>query len=309
MQDLTGKIPGSQLTAAEWNQLPEEVQTVITNSGQALSGATLDQLAKAITGLVANGTFYTESGAVNVYVLTNIDLQEAPIAYTNGFRIDFRVTTINTGASTIDVAGLGAQDLKDDLGNPLIGGELSTTVINTAIYDIGTTEFRLQGVVTSKSVFTTSDQSIASSTASQPIPEFENQIVLAANSIYRWNMHWVITRSGTNASFTNVTIDFNVSANVTMLVDALTYTGQSIKPLDSNQGSNTLNSGLLTFQTGTPGGNDESSYITVTGIIYNPSVSLVTMDTANFAAGAVVTGNTTLQKGSYMKFERIGFIS
>jgi len=48
MQDLNGKIKGNKLTAAEWNEIPSEIQNVIEASGQTLSSGNLTQLRKAI---------------------------------------------------------------------------------------------------------------------------------------------------------------------------------------------------------------------------------------------------------------------
>lgn len=48
MQDLNDKITGSTLTAAQWNEIPSEIQQVITDSGQVLSSGDLGQLSQAI---------------------------------------------------------------------------------------------------------------------------------------------------------------------------------------------------------------------------------------------------------------------
>jgi len=50
MQDLNDKVKGSSLTAAEWNEIPSEIQQAITDSGQTLSSGDLTQLSKAIGG-------------------------------------------------------------------------------------------------------------------------------------------------------------------------------------------------------------------------------------------------------------------
>lgn len=143
MQDLTGKIPGGQLTAAEWNQLPEEVQKVITNSGQALSGGTLDQLAKAIAGYSASGTYYTSSGAANTYALTSIGTLQPPISYTNGMKIRFIPNITNTGASTANVATLGNKAIVNEWGSPLQKGQLNSNKPAEAEFNTGDDNFRL----------------------------------------------------------------------------------------------------------------------------------------------------------------------
>lgn len=116
MQDLTGKITGSSLTAAEWNQLPQEVQNVITALGIPLGSGDLNQLGKAIAGYVANGTFYSDSGVADAYVLSTIGSKQAPTGYTDGFEINFVTANPNTGASTVNVAGLGVKSIKTSTG-------------------------------------------------------------------------------------------------------------------------------------------------------------------------------------------------
>ena len=67
MEDLNDKVTAGTLTAAEWNQVPSEIQNVIENLGITLSGADLNQLGKGIAGYIANGTFYTDSGAAELH--------------------------------------------------------------------------------------------------------------------------------------------------------------------------------------------------------------------------------------------------
>ena len=118
MQDLTGKVnnggatAAGQLSAEEWNQLPDEVQNVITALGITLSSGDLNQLGKAISGYVANGTFYTDSGVANSYVLSGVGAKQRAPAYTNGFEIDFIAGNSNTGPSTVNVGGLGVKSIK-----------------------------------------------------------------------------------------------------------------------------------------------------------------------------------------------------
>ena len=138
MQDLNDKVTGGTLTAAEWNEVPSEIQNVIEGLGITLSGADLNQLGKAIAGYVANGTFYTDSGAADAYVLSVIGSKQAPTAYTDGLKISFVVGNTNTGASTVNVASLGVKDLKKESGSTaldaddLVGGSTYTGVFDLA---------------------------------------------------------------------------------------------------------------------------------------------------------------------------------
>ena len=111
MQDLNDFITGSTLTAAQFNEIPSEIQNVIEGLGITLSAGDLNQLGKAIAGSVANGTFYTDSGIADAYVLTGIGSKQPPQDYTDGFEAEFIVGNTNAGASTVIVAGIGVVDI------------------------------------------------------------------------------------------------------------------------------------------------------------------------------------------------------
>lgn len=143
MQDLNDKVTGNSLTAAEWNQVPSEIQNVIEGLGITLSGGDLNQLGKAIAGYVANGQFYVDSGAADAYVLAPVGSKQAPPAYTDGFKIAFLATNVNTGASTVNVGGLGVKNITDRYGNALLNGDVPTSIISTAYYDASAGEFVL----------------------------------------------------------------------------------------------------------------------------------------------------------------------
>lgn len=141
MQDLNDKITGSVLTAAEFVEIPSEIQNVIENLGQTLTSGDLNQLGKAIAGYVANGDFYTDSGIANAYVLTKIGLKQTAPAYTDGFFISFIAGNNSTSASTVNVAGLGVKNIKLPDGTDPIAGDVSGLV--SLIFDNSNDRFRL----------------------------------------------------------------------------------------------------------------------------------------------------------------------
>jgi hypothetical protein len=124
MQDLNDKVTGGTLTAAEWNEVPSELQNVIQALGLTLTSGDLNQLGKAIAGYVANGSYYIASGPANAYTLAGIGTKQTPPSYTNGFAVRFKVNATNTGASTINVSGLGVKQIRNTQGDVLVGGEL-----------------------------------------------------------------------------------------------------------------------------------------------------------------------------------------
>ena len=128
MQDLNDKTTGGTLTAAQWNEVPSEIQNVIEGLGITLSGGDLNQLGKAIAGYVSNGNFYTDSGGANAYVLNIIGLKQRAPAYTDGFFASFTAGNVNTGASTVNVSTLGVKNIKLSDGTNPVAGDISGRV-------------------------------------------------------------------------------------------------------------------------------------------------------------------------------------
>lgn len=142
MQDLNDKITGNFVGADEWNQIPSEIQNIIEATGQTLSGGNLNQLGIGVAAYVANGTFYTDSGAADAYVLTKIGSKQAAPAYTDGLHASFNVDVTNTGASTVDVDSLGVKDIVYQ-GAALNGGELTAGLIINLRFDTANDRFEL----------------------------------------------------------------------------------------------------------------------------------------------------------------------
>jgi len=122
MQALNGKINGSTVTATEWNQMPSELQNIITALGQTLSSGDLEQLGKGVSGYVAASNHYAVAGTANALVLTSTNsLQILPIL-NDGTEVRFRANVNNTGATTIDVDGLGVLSLINSDGSAMCVG-------------------------------------------------------------------------------------------------------------------------------------------------------------------------------------------
>jgi hypothetical protein len=142
MEDLNDKITGGTVTAAQWNQLPSEIQNVIEALGIALSGGDLNQLGKGIAGYVANGNFYTDSGVADAYVLSTVGLKQSAPAYTDGFTAVFTAGNTNTGPTTVNVGGLGVVNVFNK-GAACVGGEFVSGNSVTIRYDAANTRFNI----------------------------------------------------------------------------------------------------------------------------------------------------------------------
>lgn len=144
MQDLNDKVTGNLVTAAEWNQMPSELQNLIEGVGQTLSGADLLQLSKAAAAYAAGGDFYAASGT-NTVALAAVGSKSVPHAYFNGMRVRFRPANESTGAVTVAVGALAAKALRLEDDSALVGGELNVGVEAEAVYHLSTDRFRLVG--------------------------------------------------------------------------------------------------------------------------------------------------------------------
>ncbi len=146
MQNIPTKVDGvSTLPAAEFNQIPAELETAITDTGQTLSGGILDQVSKAMATYAGGGDFYTDSGVADAYVLTVVGSKKAPTAYFNGMSVRFLIGNVNTGASTVNVATLGVKNIKlaDGTTDPE-PGQLPASAESTLTFD--GTNFRITSV-------------------------------------------------------------------------------------------------------------------------------------------------------------------
>jgi hypothetical protein len=116
MAKFTSKSTGDQLSASEYNnvQLPRE--DILTTSGITGVNGDNTQLAKAVANYAAVSTYYTDSGAADAYVLNAVNSFRSPTAYVDGLEVRFRAGNANTGAATVNVAGLGVKNIKKQDG-------------------------------------------------------------------------------------------------------------------------------------------------------------------------------------------------
>jgi hypothetical protein len=157
MRDIATKVTGNNLTADEFNDIPTELENAITSAGITLSGADLSQLPKAIAHYVGNASFYTDTGVADAYVGTAIGTNHSPPAYVDGMDVEFKVGNTNTGASTINVDGLGVKNITGSA----TAGTLITGDFVRLRYNIGSGEFDIvQATAITLSDFTGGNQSL-----------------------------------------------------------------------------------------------------------------------------------------------------
>ncbi len=152
-------IPGNKvdvtntITADEENSKVNELKNSVTTIGQSLSAADNFQLSKSLATYAGIGAYYADSGGVNTYVLSVVGGRQAPYAYLTGLEVVFFAQNANTGASTVNVAGLGVQSIKKEDGvSALAAGDIPVGTRTRLMYD--GTNFRLirRGTVTSATI-------------------------------------------------------------------------------------------------------------------------------------------------------------
>ena len=125
---LTGCTRGFQGTAAAWG-----INSKISRNFTAYDYDALRQNADTHTADKLNHVPYAvDSGAANAYVVT---LSPAPTAYVDGMAVCVKITNASTGASTINVNGLGVKTILDSLGNAITSGGLKANTPYTLRYN------------------------------------------------------------------------------------------------------------------------------------------------------------------------------
>ncbi len=150
MEDLSNKVTGGTLSAAEWNQVPSELQSVIVKSGgEVLTNGSFDQLGRSIALLGQASDFFTEtSGSDTDYVCSAIGTRHtfaAPVgAEHDGMLIRFRPGTTNIiAANTLNVASSGVKPLvREDL-SALGAGDITPNRDALIRYDFGNDSYLL----------------------------------------------------------------------------------------------------------------------------------------------------------------------
>lgn len=132
--DTPNYTPLARLTSARAEAVDAIITAIVT--GFSLL-PTPTQIKEGTINFVA-----TDTGAANAYV---ISLPYAPLAYDDGLEIIFRpaLGNTNTGASTINVNGLGVIGLRDYAGNALTVGAVLGLGLVQARFDATGNYFRI----------------------------------------------------------------------------------------------------------------------------------------------------------------------
>jgi len=127
--------------ADKLNNINRALKDNIESSGQTVD-ASNTQSSKALANYVGSANFYTDSGVADAYVLSTTGSFKAPTALVDGLEIRFRTSNPNSGASTINVSGLGVVNIKLGDGTSDIPSGFITSGSDVKLrYDASNTAF------------------------------------------------------------------------------------------------------------------------------------------------------------------------
>ena len=136
MENIADKIDGtSTLPASEFNSHKNEIQALITESGQTLALATTDQLRKAVS--IFGRSLYCEdsSGIPNILTLARPNSLTDVNAYYDGMTVMFSTPNANTGATTATVAGLSSKKVRTIADADISSGNIVANTLYTLVYE------------------------------------------------------------------------------------------------------------------------------------------------------------------------------
>ncbi len=217
MQNIPTKTDGvSTLPAMEFNQIPDEMENVITTAGISLSSGDLNQMAKAISHHAALDDYYTDSGTAGAYVLVPGASRLSPPALVAGLRVRFRPANANSsGACTVNVNSLGVKNIKmytgsDPVANALVAGGDVQLVYDGTNFVVVSISSAASGAVTptALSAATQAQMETATDTTTYVTPgrtQYHPGVVKAWASIYTDSGSTSLMASWNVASITTVT--------------------------------------------------------------------------------------------------------
>lgn len=105
-------------------QLNGDIAGNLTNAiniNTAAIATNASNLTSHLADNVQHPSYVVTTGTANAYVVT---LNPIPTSYVDGMGLCVKINVLNTGASTINVNGLGIVAIKDSSGNALVGNKL-----------------------------------------------------------------------------------------------------------------------------------------------------------------------------------------
>lgn len=214
MQNFPTKTDGvDSLSASEFNNLAVELENLITASGQTLNSGDANQIGRSASIYAHGGSTYTDSGSVNTYVLNVIGSKIPPSAYFDGMRVIWKAGNNQTGASTINVAGIGVKNLVNPDGTALASASFAAGDYCEAIYNLANDRFELRRVSILNATTSLAGKVQLATTAEVAAGVDAGKVSSVANMVY----HQGIAKAFVN--YNQATNTINDSYNVSSVSD------------------------------------------------------------------------------------------
>ena len=151
MRNISSKTDnvGDVLPAGDFNINHRiELQSIVTDAGFSLDpeggpDTDTDMLGKSLTVYANASQYYADTGAADAYEIDRVGNLQPLEQLLDGTIVYFKAANTNTGASTLDVDGIGVKDLVSNNGAALVGGEIETDQYVTARYNSATDDFEI----------------------------------------------------------------------------------------------------------------------------------------------------------------------
>lgn len=245
-----------------------------------------DALNMHLADYVRQPAYAITSGAANTYAVT---LTPAPTSYVDGMALAMKINTSSTGASTINVNGLGAKTIKDTNGNDITANGLKANMIYSIRYEGTSGNFILQGkgggggnagagdILLGKTATVDSGQITGTLSLSGTATAAQ---ILTGKTAYTVDPKVPITGTMTNNGGAIITPSYSNQAIVSGYHDGTGY----VKG-DTNLVSSNIKSGISIF--GVPG--------TLSSLMYDKSQSIVIDSTWNSTVKYITFTNVPSQ--------------
>lgn len=129
--------------ADDLNGFALENNNLIESADLVLDDTDHDQTTNAVAAYAAGGNFYTCGGVANTYTLTEVGNRLPIEALQDGMQFKFRVNIANTGASTLNINGLGAKAIVDKALSPLVNDFFLSGELIEVIYNLSNDNFEV----------------------------------------------------------------------------------------------------------------------------------------------------------------------
>lgn len=147
-----GSNDGSEYKKIRADDIFGMQQAILRAAGLVPSGnaetVVNSQFMEALLHQVTAGAHFIDSGAADAYDLNHATNGYAPAAYKDGAFFRFTPDNTNTGASTVDIDGLGAKDIKTPAGADPAAGAIQASLPVTLQYILASDYFIIYSVAT-----------------------------------------------------------------------------------------------------------------------------------------------------------------